>query len=34
MIRDALRDESSFNLIHLDTMLKLDVFVFEGHLRP
>ena len=27
MIRAALRDRSSFNLIHLPTMLKVDVFV-------
>ena len=27
MMRDAIRQHSSFNLIHLDTMFKLDVFV-------
>lgn len=29
MILDAVRDRSSFNLIHLDTMFKVDVFVRE-----
>lgn len=29
MIRDAVRDRSSFNLIHLDTMFKVDIFVRE-----
>jgi len=27
MIRDAIANSSSFNLIHLDTMMKVDVFV-------
>jgi hypothetical protein len=27
MIRDAIEHRSSFNLIHLDTMLKVDVFI-------
>jgi hypothetical protein len=27
MMRDAIRNESSFNLVHLSTMLKVDVFV-------
>jgi hypothetical protein len=27
MIRDAIRRQSSFNIIHLDTMLKVDVFI-------
>lgn len=27
MIHDALRNNSSFNIIHLDTMFKLDIFV-------
>ncbi len=27
MIRDAIRSRSSFNLIHLDTMLKIDVYI-------
>jgi len=27
MIRDAIRRRSSFNLIHLDTMLKVDVYI-------
>ncbi len=30
MIRDAIRWRASFNLIHLQTMLKVDVFVFTG----
>lgn len=29
MIRDAIRRRSSFNVIHLDTMMKLDVFVLK-----
>jgi hypothetical protein len=32
MIRDAIRRESSFNLIHLETMLKIDVYVLKA--RP
>lgn len=31
-IRDAISKRSSFNVIHLDTMLKVDVFVLKG--RP
>jgi hypothetical protein len=31
-VRDAVRRRRSFNLIHLDTMLKVDVFVQKG--RP
>jgi hypothetical protein len=27
MIRDAIKRRSSFNVIHLDTMLKVDVFI-------
>jgi hypothetical protein len=27
MIRDAIRSRSSFNVIHLDTMLKVDVYI-------
>jgi hypothetical protein len=29
MIRDALDRQSSFNIIHLDTMIKIDVFVLK-----
>ncbi|MHC4847144.1 MAG: hypothetical protein ACYTEG_01680 [Planctomycetota bacterium] len=32
MIREALRDRSSFNLIHNDSMFKVDVFIPKG--RP
>ena len=32
MIREALRERSSFNLIHQDSMLKVDVFVLKD--RP
>ena len=32
MIRDAIRHRSSFNIIHLDTMLKVDVYIPK--LRP
>lgn len=31
MILDAIEDQSSFNLIHLDTMLKIDVFILNDH---
>ncbi len=31
-IRDAIRSRSSFNLIHFETMFKVDIFVFKG--RP
>jgi len=30
MIRDAIGRRASFNLIHLATMLKVDIFVFDG----
>lgn len=30
MIRDAIQRESSFNLIHLETMFKVDVFVLKN----
>lgn len=30
MIRDAIARRASFNVIHLETMLKVDVFVFAG----
>ena len=30
MMRDAIRQHSSFNLVHLDTMFKVDVFVARG----
>jgi hypothetical protein len=30
MIRDAVRDKSSFNLIHLPTMFKVDVFILKA----
>ena len=30
MIHDAIRRRASFNVIHLETMLKVDVFVFTG----
>jgi hypothetical protein len=29
MIHDAIRQHSSFNLLHLDTMLKVDVFIHK-----
>lgn len=29
MIADAIRRKSSFNLIHLETMIKIDVFIFK-----
>ena len=29
MIRDAIRRRSSFNLIHLETMFKVDVFILK-----
>jgi hypothetical protein len=29
MIRDALQRKASFNIIHLDTMLKIDVFILK-----
>ena len=29
MIRDAIKSETSFNLIHLDTMFKIDVFILK-----
>lgn len=30
MIRDAIRHRSSFNVIHLATMMKVDVFIVKG----
>ena len=30
MIADAIRTNSSFNLIHLETMLKIDIFIHEN----
>jgi hypothetical protein len=30
MIADAIRKNSSFNLIHLETMIKIDVFIHEN----
>jgi hypothetical protein len=30
MINDAIRRRASFNIIHLATMMKVDVFVFSG----
>lgn len=32
MIRDAIQQQSSFNLIHLETMFKIDVFILKD--RP
>jgi hypothetical protein len=32
MIRDAIKHRSSFNVIHLDTMLKVDVFIPKSRL--
>ncbi len=32
MVRDAIKRRSSFNVIHLDTMLKVDVFVPKSRL--
>jgi hypothetical protein len=32
MIRDAIRRRASFNLVHLQTMIKVDVFVAKGGL--
>lgn len=32
MIRDALQHRASFNVIHLATMFKVDVFIFKGDL--
>jgi hypothetical protein len=29
-VRNAIRDRSSFNLVHLETMLKVDVFALKG----
>jgi hypothetical protein len=31
MIRDAIRHRSSFNIIYLDTMLKIDIFIPKSH---
>lgn len=30
MIKNAIQEKSSFNLIHLETMIKIDVFIFKG----
>mgnify|MGYP001040630337 CR=1 FL=1 len=30
MVRDAIHRRTSFNLIHLETMLKIDVFIVKG----
>jgi len=30
MIRDAIRNQSSFNMIHLETMFKVDIFVWKS----
>jgi hypothetical protein len=30
LVQDAIRDRSSFNLVHLETFLKVDVFVQKG----
>ncbi len=30
MINNAIQQNSSFNLIHLETMIKIDVFIFKG----
>ncbi|MCL0072857.1 hypothetical protein M1N91_01360 [Dehalococcoidia bacterium] len=32
IIRDAIERRSSFNVIHLETMFKADVFVFRNEL--
>jgi len=32
MIRDAIKSKSSFNLIHLKTMMKLDIFILQDDL--
>lgn len=31
MIREAIRRSASFNLIHLETMIKIDVFIVKDH---
>jgi hypothetical protein len=31
MIEDAIKTKSSFNLLHLQTMLKIDVFILKDH---
>lgn len=31
MIRDAVNRESSFNIIHLESMFKLDIFILKDH---
>lgn len=33
MINDAIRRRASFNIIHLATMMKVDVFVLSGDVR-
>ena len=30
MIKNAIEEKTSFNLIHLETMIKIDVFIFKG----
>ena len=30
-VRDAIRQQSSFNLIHLESMFKVDIFVLKSH---
>jgi len=32
MIKEAIRNKSSFNLIHLETILKIDVFIYKDDL--
>ena len=32
MIKNAIQEKSSFNLIHLETMIKIDVFIFKDRL--
>jgi hypothetical protein len=32
MIKDAIRNDSSFNLIHFETAVKIDVFVYKNNL--
>jgi len=34
MINDAIRTNSSFNLIHLETMIKIDVFIHQDEPYP
>ena len=30
VVSEAVREKSSFNLVHLETMIKIDVFVYKG----